>query len=210
MIYLLTYFYRQIRSDSIISSILLSTNLALILLYFLAGKNFLATYYIEIILILNLTCFTNQIERIFKHDFDTGVLDHLMITSEIGYLIIVKFLFYLLLIIFSQISNLALALFMFHIESSKIIYKLAMFLPISIILISNLVLMASIRLYFEKNISLISTSILPFMISPYILAGIYLSSSNVVYLYFLMAIALIIAPLTLFFTKFLIKDIYNN
>lgn len=210
MINLIKFFFKQIISSGIISSIILSTNIPIFLLYFLTTKSMIDDNYISLIIILNFVCFINQIDRIIKYDYDTGILEHLLVSNEINYLVYAKIMFYFLLISISMFSNYIFVCLIYGCHELNYMFLIIGILSINLIFVSILVLMASIRLYFEKNSLIISASVLPFMVGPIILIGSFFKTGEGIFVNILFGISLIILPIFIILTRFLIKDIYNS
>jgi heme exporter protein B len=207
---LLKFYFKQFSSNGIFTSIILSSNLPLIILFFLSGINIISDYWFALIISINMVCFIGLSDRIFKTDFDSGILSHILVTHELYDIIWSKIIFFSLLMILSLLSNIFFLNILFFIPIASILHSVIPCLVVIFVFVINLTLVGTIRLYFETNNSIISSSTIPFMIGPSILAGIYMQTGDIHLIYILVGLLMVLSPVLYLLIWVLLRDIYNN
>jgi heme exporter protein B len=147
---------------------------------------------------------------IFKQDIEDGYLENLLSNFSSFQIVLAKFFSLLVSGITGVVLNIPIIFLMFSLSFSKvtsITYTLILLLITSCSLI---MVISSIQGYFRSNTSFLSILITPLLIPSIILAGLILQTSDDSSLLFIMiGINLIILPISLFLSSYLIKNIYN-
>lgn len=207
---LLKFYYKQFRSIGIYNSLILSTLMPILIFFFLSNKSIIQEHGLILIIVINIISNIGLIDKIFKYDFETGILEHVLVSYEVGKVVLAKFIHFSLISILSISINIISLILLFDINIIEFTEFITPIIILFLILNLNLVLIGAIRVYFDKNGTLLASLILPFMISPVILCGSYIETSQKFFIYLLLGTLLILFPIIFAFTVFLIKEIYNN
>jgi heme exporter protein B len=148
---------------------------------------------------------------IFKPDLDDGYLENLLVVFSPLQIILAKFGAFTICGIISLIINIPIIILIFNIFDLTLIMHLATCLLCLLFLSSSLLLLVGASLcYFRSNGNFISLIILPLLLPSIMISGLALQETSAIYLiYILLGINLIILPISLIFSSYLLKNIYN-
>lgn len=147
---------------------------------------------------------------LLKYEIQNGDLELLLTTHNTLIIIIAKFGALSLNLLMSLICILPLIIILF--STSLILTMNFIYIAILILLMSNglAMMMAAIQVYFQRNNNFLSVMIMPFMLPNIILAGMLISNpENITIIFMMFGINLIIIPISLYCSGYLINNIYN-
>ncbi|XVN43442.1 MAG: heme exporter protein CcmB [Candidatus Rickettsia vulgarisii] len=147
---------------------------------------------------------------IFKNDIEDGNLELLLSSFSENEIIISKFLTIFLIAISSVILNIPIIYILFDIKA-ELIFLIIISLTLLLILSSALlILIGSIQSYFRSNTNLLSILIMPILIPSIIFTGLIIQNpENIKYIFVMIGINIILLPIILYLSSYLIKNIYN-
>lgn len=147
---------------------------------------------------------------LLKYEIQNGDLELLLTTHNTIIIIVAKFCALSLSLLMSLICILPLIIILF---STSIILTMGfIYIAILILLMSNAlaIMMAAIQIYFQRNNNFLSVLIMPFMLPNIILAGMLISNpENITIIFMMLGVNLIIIPISLYCSGYLINNIYN-
>lgn len=147
---------------------------------------------------------------LLKHEIHNGDLELLLTTHNALIIIIAKFCALSLSLFIGLICILPLIVIFF--STSFILIINFIYIAILILLISNglAIMMSAIQIYFQRNNNFLSVMIMPLMLPNIILAGMLLSNpENVTLIFMMFGVNLIVIPVSLYCSAYLINNIYN-
>ncbi len=147
---------------------------------------------------------------LLKHEVHNGDLELLLTTHNALIIIITKFCALSLSLLMGLICILPLIVIFF--STSFILIINFIYIAILILLMSNglAIMMSAIQIYFQRNNNFLSVMIMPLMLPNIILAGMLLSNpENVTLIFMMFGVNLIIIPVSLYCSAYLINNIYN-
>jgi ABC-type transport system involved in cytochrome c biogenesis permease component len=147
---------------------------------------------------------------LLKYEIQNGDLELLLTTHNTLIIIIAKFCALSISLLMSLICILPLIVILF--STSLILTMNFIYIAILILLMSNglAIMMAAIQIYFQRNNNFLSVMIMPFMLPNIILAGMLISNpENVTIIFMMFGVNLIIIPISLYCSGYLINNIYN-
>lgn len=147
---------------------------------------------------------------LLKHEVHNGDLELLLTTHNALIIIIAKFCALSLSLLMGLICILPLIVIFF--SPSFILTMNFIYIAILILLMSNglAIMMSAIQIYFQRNNNFLSVMIMPLMLPNIILAGMLLSNpENVTLIFMMFGVNLIIIPVSLYCSAYLINNIYN-
>lgn len=149
-------------------------------------------------------------QAIFKQDLEDGSLELLLSNFSSRQIILAKFLSVFSSAIISSLLNMPIIYIIFDLGCQLL---LVIFLTILLLLLQAsglLILMAAIQGYFRSNSNFLSILIMPLLIPNIIMSGMVLQNAEFLGLIFVMlGINIIILPLILYLSSYLLKNIYN-
>lgn len=144
-----------------------------------------------------------------KQDLEDGSLELLLSNFSAVEIVIAKFFSIFISTLLNFIINLPIMFILFDIKLHSLIL-LCLTMPLLLMLSSVLLLLiSSIQSYFKSNSYFLSILIMPLLIPDIILIGLILQNSNINLILIMGGINLIIMPIALIFSAYLIKNIYN-
>lgn len=148
---------------------------------------------------------------IFKQDMNDGTLENYKSIFSSGEIVLAKFIALLLCTLGSFILCLPIITIIYNIESNYILPILLGGTILSISTSALLCLIASVQCYFRSNTNFLSILIMPIIIPNIILVGLMIQNTPLVLNYFgiLCGINIILVPISILFTTYLIENIYN-
>lgn len=147
---------------------------------------------------------------LFKYEIQNGNLELLLTTHNTIIIIVAKFCALSLSLLMSLMCILPLIIILF--STSLILTMNFIYIAILILLMSNglAIMMATIQIYFQRNNNFLSVMIMPFMLPNIILSGMLISNpANISIIFMMIGINLIIIPISLYCSEYLINNIYN-
>lgn len=148
--------------------------------------------------------------QIFNCDLDDGNLELLLASCTETEIIIPKFLAILICSITSSILNMPIIYIIFDLDIVSLSY---LFLALIILLTLStalLILIAAIQSYFRSNANLIALLIMPLLTPSIILTGLIIQDHQKLNLIsVIIGINLLLLPIILYLSSYLIKNIYN-
>ncbi len=147
---------------------------------------------------------------LLKYEIQNGDLELLLTTHNTIIIIVAKFCALSLNLLMSLICILPLIIILF--STSIILTMDFIYIAILILLMSNAlaIMMAAIQIYFQRNNNFLSVLIMPFMLPNIILAGMLISNpENITIIFMMLGVNLIIIPISLYCSGYLINNIYN-
>ena len=164
--------------------------------------------------IINLICLPwiilSLAENLIKLELNDGRLYVLLSAMDSSSIIIGKFLSLSLTAIIAAILPLPIIAIVY--DNTEIINFLNVFLAQSLLIInvsSLAILISCVQCYFKSNTNFLIPSIIPFMIPGIITNGIIVSEPNFQYILLSVGICLVTVPITIIFSSYLLKNIYN-
>lgn len=147
---------------------------------------------------------------IFKNDIEDGNLELLLASFSENEIIISKFLTIFFIAISSAILNTPIIYVLFAVNTKTIFLIVATLILLLILSSALLILIGSIQGYFRSNTNLLSILIMPILIPSIIFTGlILLNPENIKYIFVMIGINIILLPIILYLSSYLIKNIYN-
>lgn len=147
---------------------------------------------------------------LFKYEIQNGNLELLLTTHNTIIIIVAKFCALSLSLLMSLMCILPFIAILF--STSLILTMNFIYTAILILLMSNglAIMMAAIQIYFQRNNNFLSVMIMPFMLPNIILAGMLISNpENITIIFMMLGVNLIIIPISLYCSGYLINNIYN-
>lgn len=147
---------------------------------------------------------------IFRHDIEDGSLELLLSSFSENEIIISKFLTIFLIAISSVMLNMPIIYILFDVTISMI-FLITITITLLLILSSSLlILIGSIQSYFRSNTNLLSILIMPLLIPSITFTGLIIQNpENIKYIFVMIGINIILLPIILHLSSYLIKNIYN-
>ena len=134
-----------------------------------------------------------------------------MSVMEPATIVIAKFLSLVMTAIIS--STLPLPIIALVYNNNTELYTLATIFIAQSLLIVNVsalaILISCVQGYFKNNTNFLIPSIIPFMIPSIIVNGIIVSEANLQYIMLSLGICLVMVPITIIFSSYLVKNVYN-
>lgn len=156
---------------------------------------------------LSLIGFSNFI---FKQDLDDGSLDLLFTTFSPIEIVLAKFLSVCVCITLSSIFNFPIIFFAFDVSLLMLINLGISIFLLLILSTALLILIGAIQSYFRSNTNFLSILIMPLLIPSIVITGLLLQETgNPHLILILVGIDLILVPLSIFLSSYLLKNIYN-
>ncbi len=147
---------------------------------------------------------------IFRQDLEDGNLELLLTSFTETEIIISKFLTIFLISLSSALLNIPIIYLFFDIAIATLIHILLILILLLILTTALLILMGAIQSYFGSNSNLLSMLIMPLLIPNIILCGIIIQNPEHIKLIFsMMGINIILLPIILNLSSYLIRNIYN-
>ncbi len=199
------FFYKDVVKSSLLS--IFTVFIALGVMQKNHEMNNLLPYLLVIIPIL---ASINHIDRIFYDDYKSGNLEFLLISYSAGTIVTVKATSIFLAIIFTIICSTGFSSLFFNISLDISLNVLVSSIFVTIIVTVIMIMIGSIRIYFERNSGILSAIIFPFLIPILILHGLYIDSNNASFLGISLGICMIVTPIFWYLCKNLISELYNN
>jgi heme exporter protein B len=155
---------------------------------------------------LGLLAFANVV---FKNDLDDGHLEFLLINFDAHKIVIAKIICIFTISICSAIANIPFIWIIFSIE-----WKTLLYLSVALILLiasatSTMVLIGAVQSYFRENTNFLSVFVMPLIIPNIILSGLILKELDLHLIYIMLGINLVLLPISISLSGYLIKNIYN-
>ncbi|MDX2049777.1 MAG: hypothetical protein SFT93_01160 [Rickettsiaceae bacterium] len=149
-------------------------------------------------------------DQIIGDDYESGNLDFQIIAFEIYEVVISKFLALFAFMVCVLFVSCVSSSIIFSLDVNELLLVFLGSTPVAFSSSGAILAFSAINVYFEKKAKLISSVILSFIIPSIIMFGLFVNLKNWVYLIFALGINLIIVPIFVYSSIFLIKDIYNN
>lgn len=145
-----------------------------------------------------------------KSELEDGSFE-LLLTSFVPLKIVVaKYIALFLCTTISFLANLPIAYLLFNIAPSNLILMAVCGFLLSSAACAVILLIATVQCYFRNNTNFLSSLLLPLIIPSIILSGIALQdSNNHSIILILLGINLILIPVIIYLTSYLIANIYN-
>lgn len=148
---------------------------------------------------------------IFKQDVEDGSLEFLLSNFTILQIIITKFIAIVISAFVSIILSLPVIYIIFNLDFKSLCSLAAILLTLLFISSALLILIASIQSYFRSNTNIISLLIMPLLMPSIVLAGLALQNQqNFSVILIMLGLDLIMVPISLILSAYLIKNIYNR
>lgn len=149
-------------------------------------------------------------QLIFKQDLEDGSLELLLSNFSSQEIIVAKFLSVFSSAIISSLFNIPIIFIIFDL-SWQLLLVLFVILFLLLLLASGLlILIGAIQGYFRSNTNFLSILIMPLLIPNIIMSGLVLQNAQYLSLVFVMlGINIIILPLALYLSCYLVKNIFN-
>lgn len=166
-----------------------------------------------IFLIISLPLATIGITRdIVKADIYDGSLEILMITTTTLHIVLIKFLALLLNNIAALIIAMPFIVIFYTLSFEQAMLSIANCIMLLIQISAMSLFIGCIEGYFRSNTDLISSILLPIMIPGIIVSGLLLHATYDLSLYIniLLGINLIVTPIILILSGYLLRNIYNT
>ncbi len=149
--------------------------------------------------------------NIIKNDIEDGSLEILLTCHSAFYIIMSKLIALTLCTIISLVVFMPIIWFLFNLD----LYVVCILLICSALLLKLsaclCVLIASAQGYFRSNTNFLSILIMPILIPAIIICGMALQNSGSSYLIaILVGINMIIAPIAIYLSTYLVENIYSN
>ena len=158
--------------------------------------------------------FLSSSASVIKGDIDDGTLELLKTCLNASIIVITKYLAFVLSIITSFVISIPIIYILFNLKLLLLI--IIAFCGIILILLSSAlaILIASMQGYFRINTNFFTLILLPLVIPSIILSGMVLCQAldnhiNYHLIYILLGIDMIIIPVSLYLSTYLIDNIYN-
>lgn len=145
-----------------------------------------------------------------KSEIEDGSFE-LLLTSFVPLKIVVaKYVALFLCTTISFLANLPIAYLLFNIEPYNLILMAACGFLLSSAACAVILLIAAVQCYFRNNTNFLSGLLLPLIIPSIVLSGIALQDgSSYSIIFILLGINLILIPIIIYLTSYLIANIYN-
>jgi heme exporter protein B len=146
---------------------------------------------------------------IIKQDLTDGSLENMIVSLEISTILMIKYFALLTSISLGFLITMPIITLFYGFNIHETLYISTLSLLI-IIQGSALVLLANIvHAYFRKNTNLILSLIIPILIPSIIISSMAIMNNKPDFLYIILGIDLIMVPIMLAFSNYLLKNIYN-
>ncbi len=144
-----------------------------------------------------------------KTEMEDGSLELFIVSFNPIKIIITKYIALNILAIIAFSANIFLSWLLFDIYLSKLILIAICGLLLIILSSAMIILISAIQCYFRANTNFLSILIMPLIIPSIILCGMIIQSNNSSLALILLGMNLIIAPISIYLSSYLIANIYN-
>ncbi len=187
--------------------------LGLICLVFVApNSSDLPAFSMSFVIIALPLSIIGQAKSIIKADISDGSMELLIVTTESIKIALVKYISLLLASLSALIIVLPFAMLFCFLTYEQILLVLASSTLLLAQIASLSILTSSIEGYFRTNTNLISLTILPLIIPGVIVSGLSIHNSTncVIFIWMLGGITMVITPIAIYLSSYLIRNIYNT
>ncbi|KAJ6644950.1 hypothetical protein Bhyg_00145, partial [Pseudolycoriella hygida] len=152
----------------------------------------------------------NFSQLIFRPDLEDGNLELLLISFTENEIILSKFLTICFIALSSVVFNMPIIYLLFDITTTTLLHIFMVLILLLILASALLILIAAIQSYFRTNNALLSLLIMPLLIPNIIFSGIIIQNPEANQLAFsMLGVNIILLPIILFLSSYLIANIYN-
>lgn len=152
----------------------------------------------------------NVASNTFKVDVADGTIESLLTVFTSGQIALVKFLCLAMCTAIAFSANLPILVVLYNLNSEMLLAIILCGILLSISSSAIMCLIASVQCYFRSNTNFLSILIMPIIIPNIIMVGLALQNTdNISFIAILLGVSLIITPVAVFLSRYLIENIYN-